>query len=198
MFYDKRVNMIVVSFRGTEAFNAYDWCTDVDISCFENPEMGKIHGGFMKALGLVMEHGWPPQLPAHKRDKNLAYYAIRDELNKRTDLNEETKFIVTGHSLGGALAVLFPAILALHGETNLLERLEGIYTFGQPRVGDGKFKRFMEEQVLDRYGVKYLRFVYCNDLVTRLPFDDPVTFLYTHFGTCLYFNSCYKGQVIMV
>ncbi|PPS09070.1 hypothetical protein GOBAR_AA11591 [Gossypium barbadense] len=170
MFYDERVNMIVVSFRGTEAFNAYDWCTDFDISCFENPEMGKIHGGFMKALGLVMDHGWPPQLPADKRNKNLAYYAIRDELNERMDLNKETKFIVTGHSLGGALAVLFPAILALHGETKLLERLEGIYTFGQPRVGDGKFK--------------------------RLPFDDPVTSLYTHFGTCLYFNSCYKGQIL--
>ncbi|TYG43890.1 hypothetical protein ES288_D11G054900v1 [Gossypium darwinii] len=196
MSYDEGVNMIVVSFRGTEAFNAYDWCTDFDISCFENPEMGKIHGGFMKALGLVMENGWPPHLPADKRDKNLAYYAIRDKLKERIDLNKETKFMVTGHSLGGALAVLFPAILALHGETKLLERLEGIYTFGQPRVGDGKFKSFMEEQVLDRYGVKYLRFVYCNDLITRLPFDDPVTSLYTHFGTCLYFNSCYKGQIL--
>ncbi|GMI67259.1 hypothetical protein like AT5G42930 [Hibiscus trionum] len=196
MFHDQRTNMLVVSFRGTEAFNVHDWCTDLDISCFENPVMGTIHGGFMKALGLVMEHGWPPQLPRGKRDKNFAYYAIREELRRRLNLNHETKFIVTGHSLGGALAVLLPAIMALHEETELLERLEGVYTFGQPRVGDSKFKRFMEEHVFDKYGAKYLRFVYCNDLVPRLPFDDPVTSLYTHFGTCLYFNRSYKGKIL--
>lgn len=195
MFHDQRVNMIVVAFRGTEAFNAYDWSTDVDISCFDNPEMGKIHGGFMKALGLVMEKGWPPKLPREKQSKNFAYYSIREELRKRLEANKETKFIVTGHSLGGALAILFPAILALHEETSLLERLEGVYTFGQPRVGDHKFKRFMEHQ-FEKHDIKYLRFVYCNDLVPRLPFDDPITSLYTHFGTCLYFNSCYKGKIV--
>ncbi|KAK8710880.1 hypothetical protein V6N13_146189 [Hibiscus sabdariffa] len=197
MFRDQRTNKVVVSFRGTEGFNARDWCTDFDITCFENPIMGTIHSGFMKALGLVMGHGWPPELPAGKRDKNFAYYTIRDELRRRLKLNRETKFIVTGHSLGGALAILFPAILALHEETELLERLEGVYTFGQPRVGDSKFKNFMEKDVLDKYGVKYLRFVYCNDLVPRLPFDDPFTNLYTHFGTCLYFSSCYKGRILV-
>ncbi|KAL4355036.1 hypothetical protein GQ457_06G043970 [Hibiscus cannabinus] len=163
MFRDQRTNKVVVSFRGTEGFNARDWCTDFDITCFENPIMGTIHSGFMKALGLVMGHGWPPELPAPRR-------GVGDTVS---------------------------AILALHEETELLERLEGVYTFGQPRVGDSKFKNFMEKDVLDKYGVKYLRFVYCNDLVPRLPFDDPLTNLYTHFGTCLYFNSCYKGRIVV-
>ncbi|XVE87120.1 hypothetical protein DITRI_Ditri18aG0090800 [Diplodiscus trichospermus] len=190
MFYDQRVNMIVVAFRGTEPFNAYDWSTDADISCFENPEMGKIHGGFMKALGLVMKNGWPRE---EKEGKKLAYYCIREVLRKRLEANKNTKFLVTGHSLGGALAILFPAILALHEETNLLERLIGVYTFGQPRVGDDKFKNFVENQ-FDKYGIKYLRFVYCNDLIPRLPLHYPP--LYTDFGTCIYFNSCYQGQIL--
>ncbi|XWS29841.1 hypothetical protein CRYUN_Cryun24cG0064600 [Craigia yunnanensis] len=195
MFHDQRVNMIVVAFRGTEPFNAYDWSTDMDISCFDNQEMGKIHGGFMKALGLVLEEGWPLELPEEKKDKNFAYYSMRAELRKRLEANKETKFIVTGHSLGGALAILFPAILALHEETTLLERLEGVYTFGQPRVGDHKFKNFMEHQ-FGKYGIKYLRFVYCNDLVPRLPIDDPVTSMYNHFGLCFYFNSRYIVQIL--
>ncbi|XVF61168.1 hypothetical protein PTKIN_Ptkin08bG0108000 [Pterospermum kingtungense] len=153
--------------------------------------MRKIHGGFMKALGLVMEKGWPLKLPT----KNLAYYSIREELRKRLEADKKTKFVVTGHSLGGALAILFLAILALHEEKALLERFEGVYTFGQPRVGYHKFKIFMEDQ-FEKYDIKYLRFVYYNDLIPRLPFDDPITSLYAYFGTCFYFNSCYKGKIL--
>ena len=195
MLHDKNADpdIIVVAFRGTEAFDADAWCTDFDISWYEFPGIGKIHGGFMKALGLLMDGGWPPEFKQGAGGQPIAYYTIREKLKQLLEQNEKTKFILTGHSMGGAIAALFPAVLAMHEETRLLDRLEGVYTFGQPRVGDGEFKRFMESQ-MQKHGFKYVRFVYCNDVIPRLPIDDS-TFLFKHFGTCVYYNSCYYGKV---
>ncbi|KAL5557059.1 hypothetical protein UlMin_039295 [Ulmus minor] len=185
-------DLVVLAFRGTEPFDADAWSTDVDISWYEYPGMGRIHGGFLKALGL-QENGFPLEI---KQDPNqpLAYYTLREQLKKIINPENKTRFIVTGHSLGGALAILFASILTLHEEKLLLERLEGVYTFGQPRVGDDGFKRYLEEQ-LEIYDVKYERIVYCNDLVPRVPADDP-TLLFKHFGMCFYYNSFYNGKIV--
>ncbi|KAK9948927.1 hypothetical protein M0R45_004480 [Rubus argutus] len=154
---------IVVAFRGTEPFDADAWCSDFDLSWYEleGRVNGRIHGGFMKALGL----------------------------------KKNARYIITGHSLGGALAILFPAILALHEENELLERLEGVYTFGQPRVGDKEFGQYMENKVLKEHNVKYFRFVYSNDIVPRLPYDDNAL-MFKHFGICLYYTRNYEVQVL--
>ncbi|XP_059635558.1 triacylglycerol lipase OBL1-like [Cornus florida] len=196
MFHDTSTNsdLIMVAFRGTEPFDADKWCTDVDISWYELENVGRIHGGFMKALGLQKGKGWPKKIEQGLNEKSYAYYTIRQKLRDLLQKHEKAKFVVTGHSLGGALAILFAAVLGFHEEEGLLNRLEGVYTFGQPRVGNKKFGEFMEGK-MRKYDVRYIRFVYCNDIVPRLPYEGR-TLLFKHFGTCLYYNSCYKGKVV--
>jgi predicted lipase len=118
---------------------------------------------------------------------------VRKKLKSILMEHKNANFVVTGHSLGGALAVLFPTVLVLHQQTDIMKRLLGVYTFGQPRIGNLQLAKFMEAHL--EYPVpKYFRVVYSYDLVPRLPCDDK-TFLYKHFGVCLYYNSLYIEQV---
>ncbi|XP_027189315.1 triacylglycerol lipase OBL1-like isoform X1 [Cicer arietinum] len=186
-------NLIAVAFSGTHPFDAEQWRTYIDISWYELPDVGKIHGGFMKALGLQRSRGWPKEID-ESGPHHYAYYTIRDELSRVFRENQDAKFILTGHSLGGALAILFVVMLILHEEEWLLDKFEGVYTFGQPRVGDKKFGEFMVEK-MKKYDVKHMRYVYSNDLVPRIPYDDKSLF-FKHFSPCLYFNSLYQGQIL--
>lgn len=226
----KDANLVLVSFRGTEPFDAHDWSTDFDYSWYQIPNVGKIHIGFLEALGLgnrnqpttfysnlqrkanstnaanlgpnhssktnsgTLFSGTDsdedqPFVPEKTPAEKTAYDIVRSKLRSLLEEHKDAKFIVTGHSLGGALAILFPTVLVVHEEMEIMDRLLGVYTFGQPRIGNRQLGRFMEPH-LDRPVPKYFRVVYCNDIVPRLPYDDK-TFLYKHFGLCLYYNSHY-------
>ncbi|KAF8030548.1 hypothetical protein BT93_E2855 [Corymbia citriodora subsp. variegata] len=200
MFRDR--DLIVVAFRGNRPFDADAWCATIDLSWYEVeveleggvvPERVSIHRGFMKALGLQKGRGGLKEMDeVAEEGKSYAYYEIKEML--RNLLKERgTKFIVTGHSLGGALAILFVGALCMHKEAAILERLEGVYTFGQPKVGDERFGEYMKQKI--RREVKYYRYVYSSDHVPRMP-SDGKAFGFKHFGPCLYFNSLYKGKVL--
>lgn len=93
------------------------------------------------------------------------------------------KFVVTRHSLGGALAIMFPTILVLNNETDALNRLLAVYTFGQPRIGNQNLAEFMGQLLRQ----KYFSIVYSNDMVPRAPLDENV-FLCKHLGVCLHYD----------
>jgi triacylglycerol lipase len=83
----------------------------------------------------------------------------------------DTIILLTGHSLGGALATLFYVDLKAHGYQNV-----ALYTYGAPRVGNIKFSHY-----LNQLGNCY-RIMNTEDIVTNLPF--PIS------GKWLYEQSC--------
>lgn len=187
-------NMTIVAFRGTSPLDAFDWQVNVDFSWYDIEGIGRIHGGFMKGLGLQKHKGWPKDLlPTPPLNRQFAYYTLRQKLKHIAKTNDNARFIFTGHSLGGTLAILFVSILGLHDESMVLEKLQAVYTYGQPRAGDRHFAEFMVN-IVQKYNFGYHRFVYSSDLVPRVPADG-IVFKYKHFGRCIYFNSLYRGRV---
>ncbi|KAI3669821.1 hypothetical protein L6452_41241 [Arctium lappa] len=71
--------LIGVSFRGTSPFNTKDWSSDIDLSWYHLPTIGKVHAGFLKALGLQKSKGWPKDIHANEQ-KLYAYYAMKKKL----------------------------------------------------------------------------------------------------------------------
>jgi hypothetical protein len=124
-------------------------------------------------------------------DRMLAYDYITKIVGNLLHDNPLARLFVTGHSLGGALAVLYGVMLYYNGETEITDRLAAIYTFGQPRVGDKNFKKYAECK-LDEH--RYKRVVYCNDFVPRVPFDNNL-FGFKHFGKCHYYDNWYNQWV---
>lgn len=197
IFTDKKedARWIFLVFRGTELFDAMDWSADLDISRIHiNDKMGSVHLGFMKALGLQDETDFAKGFPtddAGTEDKPLAYYAIRTALSRLLEEHPRATIVLTGHSQGGALAVLFSALLTYHGRRDLLDRIEAVVTHGQPRVGDSTFAAYMDSMV----SLKYYRTVYRHDIVPRIPFDQPPIFNFKHFGVCIYYEGWYTRKV---
>ena len=77
----------------------------------------------------------------------------------------DTEIQFTGHSLGGALALL--------AFSRFLDEHISLYTFGCPRVGDGPFR----DRVISNPGMGQFRFVNLNDAVTHVPIES---LLYRH------------------
>ena len=131
---------VVLAFRGTEPGKIKDWATDALAApsafrwFFElAPDVGNVHSGFANSL----RDSWAD--------------SIRKLLKKAGAGTRRTLWI-TGHSLGGALAVLAGGACTYDPETLL--PLNGLYTFGQPRVGLHDFCNNIDP----KFGSVYYRF----------------------------------------
>lgn len=146
---------IVLAFRGTEPDRWTDWCTDLNstqmswLNC-------QVHTGFARAHDGVA-------------NKYL-------ELIRKFRTNQQPIY-VTGHSLGGALAILAGKVLATGGESGEDFKPAMVVTFGAPKVGDVRFTT--------SYGVTLLRFVHNEDIIPHVP---PLG-SYVDGGSLLYFKA---------
>ncbi|PRP83560.1 hypothetical protein PROFUN_09109 [Planoprotostelium fungivorum] len=109
IFISDELKWVVLAWRGTEITSLSDVSADTNIRkvpCILNGQScGTVHGGFYDAYNSTL------------RLWNIPQYS-------------QYQFFITGHSLGGALAVLSAVDLQLRGYN-----ITGVATFGQPRVG---------------------------------------------------------------
>jgi triacylglycerol lipase len=127
----------VLSFRGTDPVTLPNWLTVVAarlVACADFE--GRVHHGFHYAL---------------RRTWNQVEAALDEAADK--------PLFLTGHSMGGALAVLAGCRLA-----NARRPATATYTFGAPRVGDHHFCR--------GYELPTYRLVNRLDLVPELPLES--------------------------
>ncbi|MEU1407708.1 lipase family protein [Streptomyces sp. NPDC005728] len=151
-------HVIITAFRGTEPAQIKDWLSDATTPPCPGPGgTGWVHHGFAEALDSI-------------------YPEVKDTLAElRTD---GQKVYFTGHSLGGALAMLAGARMYLE-EPRLAA--DGVYTYGQPRTCDQELAKVYNKGFADRM----YRFVNNNDIVPQLPPEPP----FTHVHALRYIDS---------
>jgi len=138
----------LIACRGTEPKEFNDLLADLNtIPKRHGP--GFVHSGFRNE--------------ARKLWDNILSFAKR---------RENMPIIVTGHSLGAAMATYIAQELRWHGIKNVT-----LYTFGSPRLGSNDF--------VDAMDVPHWRFVNNNDSVCRVP---PTILGFTHHGELQYIN----------
>jgi triacylglycerol lipase len=130
---------LVVAFAGTDPVHLANWVSDFDI----RPTDGGAAEGFTVAIQSV-EQDILQTLPTAR------------------------PVMVTGHSLGGALAVLFAQWLETLGRDVTV-----VYTFGAPRPGR---RDFTEPYNTSNLGARTFRCVHGDDIVPTVAPSEPLGF----------------------
>lgn len=141
---------VLIACRGTEPTAINDVLADLKMFPVKHHIAGRVHRGFYAEYDKVIP-------------------GIKEALKKHDKKGNKTVW-VTGHSLGGAMAVLVAAELQPSG---------GLHTFGQPRVGNKAFLKSLD-------GIKYYRYRNNNDIVTAVP---PSWLFFRHGGVLRYINT---------
>jgi hypothetical protein len=124
----------ILAFRGSDPVTLPNWLTDVVVKLVTHDEYdGRVHHGFSS----VLKRTW-------------------DKVERILEDVQDKPLFLTGHSMGGALAVLTACRLAKAGRPPV-----ATYTFGSPRVGDRTF--------CAGYSLPTYRVVNGMDLVPEMP-----------------------------
>lgn len=144
-----------IAFRGTRRM--INWMTN--LKAWTRPcEFGRVHAGCLDACESLLA-----------------------PLMRHLDEHPLTKPVyLTGHSMGGAMAVVMA--LFLH---RYLADMAGIYTFGQPQIGDRAFKQTFEA-IID---APFYRFVHGTDAIAAWSYGP-----HTDLGYRCYFDV--RGRLV--
>lgn len=124
----------VLAFRGSDPVTLPSWITDAVVRLVARDEYaGRVHLGFSS----VLRRTW-------------------DRIEQMLERAADKPLFLTGHSMGGALAVLAACRLAKMGRPPV-----AVYTYGAPRVGDPVF--------CAGYSIPTYRIVNRLDLVPEIP-----------------------------
>lgn len=164
--------MIVVFFRGTE-FNperilnaVLDTSVDIQAALTDAPELdGCVHQGFLKETEKI-------------------YPTLIQELDK---IRTTQTVWFAGHSMGGALAILTAKLYTVR----VKHPVNGIYTFGCPRVGNEAFAA--------HYQLPLFCMINHKDPITRIPVEGKLfeqsskSGSYVPMGQIIFFDQ--KGTI---
>ncbi|BBQ00665.1 hypothetical protein BSFA1_57930 [Burkholderia sp. SFA1] len=142
-------SLALLAFRGTEPDSIADIAIDLQVSLTEWTESGgRVHVGFARAARSMLS-------------------CVTNWL--ATTAASRAKVVMTGHSLGAAIASLLASAC----------KADQLLTIGCPRVGDAAFKKTLD-------AVEITRLVDCCDIVTELP---PEIGGYVHCAPMTYITS---------
>lgn len=141
----------VIMFRGTNPPEIQDWFVNLNNRSFKAAD-GPVHAGFWES-----------------------YNSLHDQLVEVLRQKEPKRLWITGHSLGGALAV----VCSYRMMTEENRDIAGVMTFGQPRVGSKEFCSHMESALNGRM----VHFVNESDVVPRVPPS------FGHFGSLVWYTG---------
>lgn len=140
--YSTLYNAIVVAFRGSiDITNWIDNFTFTKKRAYKDFPNVKVHQGFYWAYRSVATQVLP---------------AVRKQLK----IHPNASVMVTGHSLGAAVAAI--CTFELHFVENIT--VDALYTFGEPRVGNPDFSGILHNSSIDMFRVTHFR-----DVVPHLP-----------------------------
>jgi predicted lipase len=143
-FIAQRKNNVFLVFRGTRKVTEWIRNFDISLSPYLLPGYGRVHAGFLETYRLVRS-------------------SIAATLSA---VGPRTRLYVAGHSLGGAIAVCSAPDI----EITAKRRIEALYTFGSPRVGEDEFV-----QAFNRvFARRSFRIANSSDIVTSVPLPVPI------------------------
>ena len=176
-------NRILIAFKGTSSMQNVK--TDLDIKKVVHPPPRRL--SVNSAWGLRRTKSTPRVHKGFhdawcKNDYNKKVMEkLREIYDGRIEHASDVHIYITGHSLGGALAVL----CAYEASTLLPDAALTVYTYGQPRVGNRAFSDDYNSRVVDHFSI-----INDQDPVARIPKGN-----YKRVGSRIIVDS--KGDLIV-